>query len=153
MTFFHAFQIIFDLTLNQISKFQSNDSIFTYKNYIIFTTLFLFYGCAYFNTFYNAKQYYEEAEKLRLEKDGESIPITAMDKYAKTIKKCQTVINDFPKSKYVIEARLLMSKARYYRSDLDIAINDLGEIQKTGTNDRKKRLNIGKPFVNGKKVV
>ena len=121
------------------------------RNYIIFTTLFLFYGCAYFNTFYNAKQYYEEAEKLRLEKDGESIPITAMDKYAKTIKKCQTVINDFPKSKYVIEARLLMSKARYYRSDLDIAISDLGEIQKMGTNDQKEEAKYWKALCKWKK--
>ena len=121
------------------------------RNYSIFITVFLFYGCAYFNTFYNAKQYYEEAEKLRLEKDGESIPITAMDKYAKTIKKCQTVINDFPKSKYVIEARLLMSKARYYRSDLDIAISDLGEIQKTGTIDQKEEAIYWKALCKWKK--
>jgi len=121
------------------------------RNYSIFITVFLFYGCAYFNTFYNAKQYYEEAEKLRLEKDGESIPITAMDKYARTIKKCQTVINDFPKSKYVIEARLLMSKARYYRSDLDIAISDLGEIQKTGTIDQKEEAKYWKALCKWKK--
>ena len=121
------------------------------RNYSIFITVFLFYGCAYFNTFYNAKQYYEEAEKLRLEKDGESIPITAMDKYAKTIKKCQTVISDFPKSKYVIEARLLMSKARYYRSDLDIAISDLGEIQKSGTIDQKEEAKYWKALCKWKK--
>ena len=44
-------------------------------------------SCAYYNTFYNAEQYFEEAEKLRLEKDGEMIPISAMDKYGKTIEK------------------------------------------------------------------
>ncbi|MBT6867073.1 MAG: hypothetical protein HOA19_06965, partial [Candidatus Marinimicrobia bacterium] len=51
---------------------------------IIYCVFLLGLGsCAYFNTFYNARQYYEEAEKIRLQKEGESIPITAMDKYGK----------------------------------------------------------------------
>ena len=65
-------------------------------------------SCAYYNTFYNAEQYFEEAEKLRLEKDGEMIPISAMDKYGKTIEKSKKVIEEFPESRYVNEARLLM---------------------------------------------
>ena len=48
----------------------------------------LFIGsCAYFNTFYNAKKYFREAEKIRQEKEGESVPISAMDKYGKTMDK------------------------------------------------------------------
>ena len=91
-------------------------------------------GCAYFNTFYNAEQYFEEAEKLRLEKDGGIIPISAMDKYGKTIEKSNKVIQEFPDSRYVQEARLLMSKARYYRTDYDMAIADLRVIIKNGPN-------------------
>jgi len=102
------------------------------KSYLFVTLAVLIHGCAYFNTFYNARQYYEEAEKLRLEKDGESIPITAMDKYGKTITKCKKVIDDFPDSKFVIEAHLLMAKARYYRSDYDLAIIDLNIVQSEG---------------------
>ena len=49
-------------------------------------------SCAYFNTFYNANQYYEEANKIRLEKDGQAVPITAMDKYGKAIEKCKKVL-------------------------------------------------------------
>ena len=103
------------------------------------TTIYLIFllgslSCAYFNTFYNAKQYYEEAEKIRLEKDGEVIPITAMDKYGKTIKKCQVVLDKYPDSKFVLDATLLMAKARYYRSDFDIAINDLKTIRGSGNN-------------------
>lgn len=103
-------------------------------------TLFYLYfflcsiSCAYFNTFYNAEQYYEEAEKIRLEKDGEAIPISAMDKYGKTIKKCQVVLDKYPDSKFVLDATLLMAKARYYRSDFDIAINDLKTIRGSGNN-------------------
>ena len=103
------------------------------KTYIIFTITVLFTGCAYFNTFYNAQQYYEEAEKLRLEKDGQSIPITAMDKYGKTIVKCKKVIDDFSESRYVNDARLLMAKSRYYRSDYDLAIDDLNVVMGEGS--------------------
>ena len=91
-------------------------------------------SCAYFNTFYNAEQYYDEAEKIRLEKDGEAIPISAMDKYGKTIQKCQVVIENYPESKLITDATLLMGKARYYRSDFDLAITDLKTIQSSGNN-------------------
>ena len=101
-------------------------------------TLFLFFvfstSCAYYNTFYNAEQYFAEAEKLRLEKDGEMIPISAMDKYGKTIEKSKKVIEEFPESRYVNQARLLMSKARYYRSDYDLAIADLKVIIRNSPN-------------------
>ena len=90
-------------------------------------------GCAYFNTFYNAQQYYQEAEKIRLQKEGETIPITAMDKYGKTIQKCQKVLNDFPESKFRLDAILLMAKARFYRSDYDLALSNLKTISEVGS--------------------
>ena len=99
--------------------------IFKQKTTVFLILILCSLSCAYFNTFYNAKQYFDEAEKIRLEKDGETIPITAMDKYGKTIKKCQTVLDDHPDSRFVIDATLLMSKARYYRSDYDLAISCL----------------------------
>ena len=94
--------------------------LYTLLLFVVFSS-----SCAYYNTFYNAEQYFEEAEKLRLEKDGEMIPISAMDKYGKTIEKSKKVIEEFPESKYVNEARLLMGKARYYRSHYDLAIANL----------------------------
>ena len=102
------------------------------KPHISLLTVVLFSGCAYYNTFYNAQEYYDEAEKLRLEKDGESIPISAMDKYGKTIIKCQKVIEEFPESKYVKQAYLLMGKSRYYRSDYDLAIDNLNLVMNEG---------------------
>ena len=104
------------------------------KLYILLPFSAFLIGCAYYNTFYNAEQYFEEAEKLRLEKDGGIIPISAIDKYGKTIEKSNKVIEEFPASRYVHEARLLMSKARYYRSDYDMAIADLKVIIKNGPN-------------------
>ena len=102
--------------------------------------IFLFYfliilsgSCAYFNTFYNANQYYEAANKIRLEKDGQAVPITAMDKYGKAINKCKKVLKDFPQSKFRSDAILLMAKAQYYRSDYDLALENLREIEQIGS--------------------
>lgn len=103
------------------------------KPHITLLAVILFSGCAYYNTFYNAQEYYNEAEKLRLEKDGESIPISAMDKYGKTIVKCQKVIEQFSESSYVDQAFLLMGKSRYYRSDYEMAINNLNVVIKQGS--------------------
>ena len=107
--------------------------LYTLLLFVVFSS-----NCAYYNTFYNAEQYFEEAEKLRLEKDGEMIPISAMDKYGKTIEKSKKVIEDFPESKYVNEALLLMGKARYYRSDYDLAIDNLKVIMNAGSDKIKE---------------
>ena len=107
--------------------------LYTLLLFVVFSS-----SCAYYNTFYNAEQYFEEAEKLRLEKDGEMIPISAMDKYGKTIEKSKKVIEDFPESKYVNEALLLMGKARYYRSDYDLAIDNLKVIMNDGSDKIKE---------------
>ena len=110
-----------------------HSKIYTLLLFVVFSS-----SCAYYNTFYNAEQYFEEAEKLRLEKDGEMIPISAMDKYGKTIEKSKKVIADFPESKYVNEALLLMGKARYYRSDYDLAIDNLKVIMNDGSDKIKE---------------
>ena len=93
-------------------------------------------GCAYFNayynTFYNAQQYFQEAEKIRLQKEGKSIPITALDKYGKAIQKCKKVLSDYPESKFKPDAFLLMAKSKYYRKDYDLAIDDLKTVVKLG---------------------
>ena len=88
---------------------------------IITIALFYFSSCAYFNTFYNAQEYFENAEKQRLEKAGESIPPSAIDAYGKVIDKSQLVIDEYPESKYVEEALLLIGKSRFHRNEYRIA--------------------------------
>ena len=51
------------------------------------TVSLLLLSCAYFNTFYNAEKYFQEADRIRLEKAGKSIPLRAIDNYGKTIQK------------------------------------------------------------------
>ena len=112
------------------------NSIFLPKT-IIFVVIFLCSGgCAYYNTFYNAQQYYEEAEKIRLQKEGKTIPITALDKYGKTIQKCQKVLTDYPESKFRTDAFLLMAKSKFYRKDYDFAIDDIRIVIQEG-NDKQ----------------
>ena len=41
----------------------------------------------YFNTFYNAEQYFNKAEKIRLQNRGDKLPKTAFDQYDKVIEK------------------------------------------------------------------
>ena len=107
---------------------------YLHKIYFLYVSIFIFFnGCAYFNTFYNAKVYYQDAEKIRIQKEGESIPISAIDKYGKVIEKCKKVLKDHPDSKYVSNAHLLMAKARFFRGDYTLALEDLkrvGDIKK-----------------------
>ena len=110
-----------------------------------------FSNCAYFNTFYNAKQYFDEANKIRLEKDGQAIPITAMDKYGKAIEKCKKVLKDFPDSKLRIDAFLLMAKAQFYRSDYDQALNNLMDVSKHGSSNQKEEASYWKALCKWKK--
>jgi len=112
------------------------NSIFFPKT-LFFVVIFLCSGgCAYYNTFYNAQQYYKEAEKIRLQKEGKTIPITALDKYGKTIQKCQKVLSDYPESKFRTEAFLLMAKSKFYRKDYDLAIDDIRIVTQEGNENQ-----------------
>ena len=112
------------------------NSIFLPKT-LFFVVIFLCSGgCAYYNTFYNAQQYYEEAEKIRLQKEGKTIPITALDKYGKTIQKCQKVLSDYPESKFRADAFLLMAKSKFYRKDYDLAIDDIRIVTQEGNDNQ-----------------
>jgi len=112
------------------------NSIFLPKT-LFFVVIFLCSGgCAYYNTFYNAQQYYKEAEKIRLQKEGKTIPITALDKYGKTIQKCQKVLSDYPESKFRTDAFLLMAKSKFYRKDYDLAIDDIRIVTQEGNDNQ-----------------
>jgi TolA-binding protein len=97
--------------------------------------LFVFSSCAYFNTFYNAQQYFEQAEKQRLEKAGESIPPSAIDAYGKVIDKSQHVIDEYPDSKLVKKALLLIGISRFYRKEYRIAETVFKQYTDTYTDD------------------
>ncbi len=85
---------------------------------VISASLLNWTGCAYFNTFYNARLYFKEAEEKRLEKVGENIPKAAFDAYGKVIEKSQRVLTKYPDSKFRNEAILLMGIAHFHRGEI-----------------------------------
>ncbi|MBN1893601.1 tetratricopeptide repeat protein [bacterium] len=74
-------------------------------------------GCAYFNTFYNARVYYNKGyEVVKKDKEGKA-DSNAKTHFQKSIEKSFTLVRDYPKSKYVDDALLLMGKSYYYREE------------------------------------
>lgn len=83
--------------------------------------LFLLCGCAYFNTFYNAQEYYGEAKKAvthdTLRTDSEL--------FDKTIEKATRVIVKYPGSRYVDDALFLMGASYCHKGDYERALEKL----------------------------
>ncbi|MBM3324244.1 MAG: tetratricopeptide repeat protein, partial [Calditrichaeota bacterium] len=70
-------------------------------------------SCAYYNTFYNAKKYYETGERAnRNRPTGQSRDV---QNYKKCIETGSRLLELYPKSRWVDDCLLLMGKA-YYRS-------------------------------------
>ena len=62
-------------------------------------------SCAYFNTLYNARKIYAEAEEMRKERGGE-VDRNVSGKYDEVIKKCSMIIKNYPNSRWVDDAQL-----------------------------------------------
>jgi len=115
----------------------------------------MFSGCAYYNTFYNAKKFYKEAEKdrkkrekmllvelspeekARRKKSGQATTNTGniasskeMQNYQRAIEKASRVLEFYPQSKYIDDALILLGKCFYYRRDYNKALRKFEEIIK-----------------------
>jgi len=74
-------------------------------------------GCAYYNTFYNAKKQFKKAEKsLDENPPAAGISGSQRDLYEQAIKKASKVLTFYPQSKYVDDALFMVGKA-YFRMD------------------------------------
>jgi TolA-binding protein len=76
-------------------------------------------SCAYYNTFYNARKFYAEAQKSKGGKDA------SLDK---CIEKCAKVIEYHPGSKWVDDAILLMGKCFYEKKNYSRARTKFDEL-------------------------
>ena len=103
--------------------------------FIVVHLLFLFSGCAYFNAFYNAERYFQEAENARLLKAGESLPSSAKTAYQNVIDKSIHVIKKYPQSKYVYPAMLLIGKSRFYLEEFTQAESMFRQLKQEGGED------------------
>jgi TolA-binding protein len=83
-------------------------------------------SCAYFNTLYNARRIYGQAEEART---NETAAREQREKYKQVVQKCAQMIQDHPKSRWVDDAMFLMGNALVRQEEYDKAIRKFQEIQ------------------------
>jgi TolA-binding protein len=97
----------------------------------ILILVFFLTGCAYYNTFYNAEQFFEKAAQERekrledmkknanknIDRDFTKPTGLEIENYDKAIEKASKVLQLHPKSKYVDDALMLLGQCFYYRED------------------------------------
>ena len=78
----------------------------------ILVILTLLGSCAYYNTFYNAKELFEQASSKDLESNGRASR-AAQQEFNEVIKKCTSLLEYYPNSKYVDDAIYIMALSFY----------------------------------------
>ncbi|MCF7807166.1 MAG: tetratricopeptide repeat protein [Candidatus Marinimicrobia bacterium] len=78
-------------------------------------------SCSYYNTFYNAEQYYAEAQKLTRDNQQEDISREEMRLYSKSIEKSRKLLSKYPESKYRDDAQFLIAKSYYFKEEFTTA--------------------------------
>ncbi len=93
----------------------------------------IFISCAnfkaYFNTFYNAEEYFEKAEKVRLENRGEKLPQSALNDYEKVIEKSLLTLERYPDFKLKKSALSLIAQSHFHRGEYRAVTSTLGEMK------------------------
>lgn len=90
-------------------------------NYGMMISFLMLISCAYFNTFYNARVAFDEAEKSRIQKTGESLPRDARTNYLRVIDKSNWVLDNYPGSRWEEEAYFLIGVSRYHLGEVALA--------------------------------
>lgn len=68
-------------------------------------------GCVYYNTFYNAKKAFNEAERTRKDRPGVRVNTSS---YTKAIEKAIKIVETYPNSKYYDDALNVLMVSYYY---------------------------------------
>lgn len=85
-------------------------------------------GCAYYNTFYFAKKYFAQAEKLSRAAGSEKISPEAARKYDETIKQSTKVLKYHGGSRWVDDALYLMGASFYGKQEYEEALRKFDEL-------------------------
>lgn len=104
-------------------------------------------GCVYYNTFYNAKKFYNDAESSRQKDKRDTARGTELTNYQNTIKKCSKVLSEFPGSKYEDDALFMIGKSFYYLGDFQKAERKFRELLSNYPNSKyatESRFFLGK---------
>ena len=81
----------------------------------------------YFNTFYNAEDYFRKAEKLRQANNG-LVDKNSQNLYDKVILKSQKIIDNYPQFKYRDKALLLIIQSYYHTEDYYLSLDFLKKL-------------------------
>ncbi len=84
-------------------------------------------GCAYYNTFFHAQEFFKKAEKARTSSHGREG--AGKEDYEKAIKKAAMVLAYYPKSRWVDDALMLIGKSYYHLGEYTKAIRKFQEMQ------------------------
>ena len=89
-------------------------------------------GCAYFNTFYNAREYYRQAiegvgQAAGIEA-GDALPATRREQFQQAIEKSLEVIDEFPNSRFINEALFIVGRSHFYRAEYGLAERYLKQV-------------------------
>ena len=96
-------------------------------SWILSVILLSLSGCAYYNTFYLAKKYYREGTSAQERALTDAPAPEAASKFELTIRQCNKVLTEYPKSKYVDDATYLLGASFCGKGDYSSAINRLSE--------------------------
>lgn len=85
-------------------------------------------GCVYFNTFYHARTWYNQAEKSRQKDNRDAAAGGEIRLYQDALKKCSKVISEHPGSSYMDDALFMIGKSYYYLGDFPKAERKFREL-------------------------
>ncbi|OPX33174.1 MAG: hypothetical protein B1H40_00675 [Candidatus Latescibacteria bacterium 4484_181] len=95
----------------------------------IILPILLTLGCAYYNTFYNARNFYRQAERERLKSPEKEPSASILALYDKSIQKASKLLVLYPKSKWVDDSLLLLGKALYRKGEYSKAARKFSELE------------------------
>lgn len=104
-------------------------------------------SCAYYNTFYNAEEYFAEAQKLTRENQTESVTRDEINLYSKAIEKSKKLLTKYPQSQYLDDAQFIIAKSYYFKGDYLLAkgyFEDLSSLYSSSPYAREVPIWIGR---------
>jgi TonB family protein len=94
--------------------------------------IFALESCVYYNTFYNAKKKYKQAEdgrsKSEADPENRGLKNTYRNYYLIAIRKASTILQLHPDSDWVDDSLLLMGRAYYWREEHSDAVQKFNEL-------------------------
>ncbi|MFC1492867.1 tetratricopeptide repeat protein [candidate division KSB1 bacterium] len=85
-------------------------------------------GCAYFNTFFNAKQAYKRGIRA-VEGDAQgAVPANAVSDFTLAVEKASKLLELYPGSKYTDDALLMIGRCYYFMGDFDRSKRSLEDL-------------------------